>query len=159
MDNDDGILAENYFPARVLWRIQDYATILIEKREFLQRQVNQLEEAGCIWGNIVKEYRTVKGKEYGPYYRLTGYKDDNGHKPKPQYIAASDVKATRQKIDNHEQREKLLVEIQKINFDLIHARRHVESLDRFLVGCVVQAEHLVIPGLAGIEAGDTKRSE
>lgn len=147
----------DYYPPETVYHIMDNLMLLLEKREKLQIRVEQLEIDGCIWGNIVEEYRKVSGKEYGPYYRLTGYTDDHGHKPKPRYITADHVENTQQQINNHYERQKYLTAIKQIDRDLNQARRHIENLDRFLTGCTRDYEQLVIPAPTSPAAGNTKK--
>ena len=154
--SDYGILVEDYYPAKVTNRIAHNIQEIIDRRNELFRELNRLTGDGVVWGNIVEEYRKVKGKEYGPYYRLTYYTDEHGHKPKPDYIPAKDVDKYKRWINNHATATKLQHQIDQLEGDLRQAKRHIEQLDRFLTGALRQYKQLVLPGAAPAPDGNTK---
>lgn len=155
-DQTTALGVDDIFPYQTRKNIEWNITNVIRQMAMMQSEADRLTAEGCVWGNIVEEYRNVNGKSYGPYYRLTYYRDKNGHKAKPTYIPANEVEATQQKIENYAARKKLLASIEQIERDLNRARNHVEQLDRFLNSVGRECQQLVLPGLPPVANGNTK---
>lgn len=156
--NDDyGLIVEDYFPYQTLQSINTNIQRLIDTRNDLLCKVKRLLNEGSCYGNIVEEYRKVNNKEYGPYYRLTFYTDDTGHKEKPRYVSADQVDEIRQQINNYYRLQSLQKEVNDLESNLKQARRHIENLDSFLTGCARDYQQLVIPALSPPAASNTKK--
>lgn len=145
--SDYGLSFENYFPYQIRKGIENDLQLIINKREHLQQELNELQADGTVWGNIVEEYRKMNGKDYGPYYRLTYYTDRHGNKPKPDYIPAKDVPLYQRKIDNYYTARQIKKEIEDLEDRLRQAKRYVEQLARFLASATVSYEQTALPGM------------
>ena len=102
---------------------------IISKRLEVQRQIDELTQAGCTFGNVVKERR---GK-YGPYYRLHYYVNpQTGQKAKPRYIKAPQVEAIEREIANYKERAELLLLAYELDKVCTASRHQIEELQRYV---------------------------
>ncbi len=109
--------------------IQNSLNRILFRRAAMQMQIRDLTRDGCIFGNVVEEWR---GK-YGPYYRLHFYTDPKtGEKPKPRYIKSKQVNDIQNQIANHKKRAALLKRLNEIDKTLATAKQHAEMLHNFL---------------------------
>ena len=119
MDRDDIFNLGQY--AKITNNIID----IIHQRNELAAKIAQLEAAGCIWGNIVEEWRG----ENGPYYRLTFYVDKlTGHKPAPRYIKRDKLETVQQQINNHAKCVELREQLKQVDVVLLTIKSRTSNL-------------------------------
>lgn len=133
-----------------LHEIRVNTVALLQQREAILSQIDQLEQVGCVWGNIVTEWRG----DHGPYYRLTFYTDpQTGLKPKPRYLGSNlqRVALVEQQIDNYEKREVLRERMAELDRTLYRAKQELDALLFLTQNQLSPPQQLVMPvaGLVG----------
>ena len=109
--------------------IQDKLDKILVRQQEAQQEIDELTQAGCIFGNVVTEWRG----RYGPYYRLHYYVNPKtGEKAKPRYIKANEVENIEQQIANYKKRAALMKRVEEIDKALSTAKQHADMLRGFL---------------------------
>jgi hypothetical protein len=108
---------------------------LLTKQAQLKAEIATLEEAGCISGYIIPEFRNHNGERLGPYYRLHFYSDiPTGQKKPPQYIGADEAKvaAIKQQIINQVQCQALKNNLAEVEQALFHIGKSFSQLNGYI---------------------------